>query len=782
MMERFAVGQGVKRTEDPRLLKGCGQFLDDVPLPQLTYGYILRSPHAYARIRSINCDAARDAQGVLLVLSGTDLLSDGIGPLRCEMDGSRYGLRRGAEDMFHTSRFALVDKTVRHVGDPVAFIIAEKFNQARDAADLVDVDYEILQPVSSALEAIREGKPLVWDDCPGNVCFRYELGDKSTTESGIAKAAYVTRQKFSISRVSANTMEPRGCIGDYDPRNDRYTLHAGLQAPHSVRNDLAENVFSLPQHKIRVVADDIGGSFGMKGGTYLEYVLVLWASKRLGRPVKWISDRSEAFASDNHARDNSCEASLALDTDGRFLALKVSSVVNLGAYLASKGPVPAISNLGSLAGVYTTPAIYVDVTGVFTNTNSTAPYRGAGRPEASYIIERMIDLAAVELGIDRTELRRRNTIPTESMPYKTALTFTYDSGEFNKNLDDALVLAEYKNFAVRRNKSSKEGKLRGIGVSNTIEQAGHGPESAEMRFDPGGSLTVLVGTISHGQGHPTVYRQLVCDRLGLTPKSVRIVEGDTDALALGTGTMGSRSMTTGGSAIYLATDKIIEKGRVIAAHLLESAEIDVVFSAGEYSVLGTDRSVPLNDVVREAFLGQNLPQGVEAGFSESATFLASSANFPNGCHVCELEIDEETGDLEILRYSVVDDVGTIVNPLLIEGQIHGGIAQGLGQALMETILYDEGGQLITGSFLDYEMPRADSFCSIDLAFNSVPTPTNPLGVKGAGEAGTIGSLAAVMNAVVDALSPLGIDHFDMPATPERIWRAIKDAPLGQTAE
>ena len=344
------------------------------------------------------------------------------------------------------------------------------------------------------------------------------------------------------------------------------------------------------------------------------------------------------------------------------------------------------------------------------------------------------------------------------------------------------MLAEYKNFAVRRNKSSKEGKLRGIGVSNTIEQAGHGPESAEMRFDPGGSLTVLVGTISHGQGHPTVYRQLVCDRLGLTPKSVRIVEGDTDALALGTGTMGSRSMTTGGSAIYLATDKIIEKGRVIAAHLLESAEIDVVFSAGEYSVLGTDRSVPLNDVVREAFLGQNLPQGVEAGFSESATFLASSANFPNGCHGCELEIDEETGDLEILRYSVVDDVGTIVNPLLIEGQIHGGIAQGLGQALMETILYDEGGQLITGSFLDYEMPRADSFCSIDLAFNSVPTPTNPLGVKGAGEAGTIGSLAAVMNAVVDALSPLGIDHFDMPATPERIWRAIKDAPLGQTAE
>lgn len=773
-MERFAVGQGVKRTEDPRLLKGLGQFLDDVPLPQLAHGFVLRSPHAYARVCSIDVDAAKTAPGVIAVLTGAELQADGIGPLRCEMDG----LRRGSEGMFHTSRFALVAETVRHVGDPVAFIVAESFNAARDAADLVDVDYEVLQPVSSAVEAIADGAPLIWDDCPGNVSFRHELGDKTAAEVGVAGAAHVTRRTFSISRVSANTIEPRGCIGQYDAHLERLTLYAGLQAPHGVRHDLAENVFGLPQHKIRVVAGDIGGSFGMKGGTYLEFVLVLWASKRLGRPVKWISDRSEAFASDNHARDNLTEATLALDAKGRFLALTVATVVNMGAYLASKGPVPGISNLGSLAGVYTTPAIYVEVTGAFTNTNSTAPYRGAGRPEASYVVERLIDLAAVEMGLDRIDLRRRNTIPAEAMPYKTALTFTYDSGAFEKNLDDALAMADYADFEARRSEAKGRGKLRGIGVSNTIEQAGHGPESAEVRFDPGGSLTVLVGTISHGQGHPTVYRQLVCERLGLSPEAVRIVEGDTDALALGSGTMGSRSMATGGSAISLAADKIVEKGRRLAAHLLEAAEVDIVFTEGAYSVSGTDRSIAMGEIVRQAFLGQNLPPGVEAGFSETATFVPEAANFPNGCHVCELEIDMETGELEILRYSVVDDVGTVVNPLLLEGQIHGGIAQGAGQALSETILYDESGQLITGSFLDYGMPRADTLCSIDLAINPVPTTTNPLGVKGAGEAGTIGSLVAVINAVVDALASLGIDHFDMPATPEGLWRAINDARRG----
>ena len=771
-MERFAVGQGVARTGDPRLLRGRGRFLDDVSLPQLAHGFVLRSPHAHARIRSIEVESAQSAPGVLTVLTGADLHADGIGPLRCEIDG----LRRGSEVMFHTSRFALVAETVRHVGDPVAFIVAESFNAARDAADLVDIDYEVLQPVSSAVEAIEDGTPLIWDDCPGNVSFRHELGDKTAAEAGIAGAAHVTRRTFSISRVSANTMEPRGCIGQYDAHDERYTLYAGLQAPHGVRKDLAENVFALPQHKFRVVAGDVGGSFGMKGGTYLEFILVLWASKGLGRPVKWISDRSEAFTSDNHARDNLSQAVLALDANGRFLALTVSTVVNLGAYLASKGPVPGISNLGSLAGVYTTPAIHVEVIGAFTSTNSTAPYRGAGRPEASYIVERLIDLAAVEMGVDRIDLRRRNTIPAEAMPYKTALTFTYDSGAFEKILDDALAMADYAEFKARRNEAKGRGKLRGIGVSNTIEQAGFGLESAEVRFDPGGSLTVLVGTISHGQGHDTVYRQLVCGRLGLSPEAVRIVEGDTDAIALGSGTMGSRSMTSGGTAISLATDKIVEKGRRLAAHLLEAAEVDVVFSAGEYSVSGTDRSVALGDVVRQAFLGRNLPPGVEAGFSETATFSPEVVNFPNGCHVCELEIDEETGELTIVRYSVVDDVGTVVNPLLLEGQIHGGIAQGAGQALSETILYDESGQLITGSFLDYGMPRAETLCSIDMATNPVPTATNPLGVKGAGESGTVGSLAAVINAVVDALAPLGIDHFDMPATPERIWRAICDAP------
>ncbi len=771
-MEKFAVGQGIARTEDPRLLKGLGQYLDDVSLAGQAHGFVLRSPYAHARIRSIDAEAARAAPGVLAVLTGAELQADGIGALQCEI----AGLQRGSEDMFNTTRFALADDRVRHVGDAVAFIIAEDICQAREAADLVDVDYDMLQPVISAVEAVQEGAPLIWEDCPGNVSFRHELGDKAATDAGIARAAHVTRRLYPISRVSANSLEARGCIGEYDANNQRYTLYAGLQTPHSVRLNLAENVFGLPEHRFRIVTGDVGGSFGMKGGTYLEFVLVLWAAKLVGRPVKWISDRSEAFTSDNHARDNLTEAALALDAEGRFLALSVSTVVNLGAYLASHGPIPAFGNLGTLAGVYTTPAIHVEVTGAFTNTNSTSPYRGAGRPEAAYVIERLIDTAAFEMGVNPVELRRRNTIPAEAMPYKTALTFTYDTGMFELNMDDALRLADYENFELRRSQARAQGKLRGLGISNTIEQAAGGLESAEVRFDPSGSVTVLVGTISHGQGHDTVFRQLVCDRLGLPLEVVRVVEGDTDAVAYGVGTLGSRSMTAAGSAISLAIDKIVDKGRQLAAHLLEAAEVDVVFSEGGFSVSGTDRSIALTEVVRQAFVGQNLPPGGEIGLAETATFVPEAPNFPNGCHVCEVEIDEETGELEIIRYSVVDDVGTVVNPLLLEGQIHGGIAQGAGQAFLEAITYDQAGQLVTGSFLDYGMPRADSLCYFEMATNPFPTATNPLGVKGAGEAGTVGSLAAVINAVVDALAPLGIDHFDMPATPERIWQAICNAP------
>jgi carbon-monoxide dehydrogenase large subunit len=770
-MENFSIGQGVSRVEDPRLLKGMGRFLNDVELPHQAYGFVVRSPHAHARIRSVGVDTAKAAPGVLAVLTGAQLRADGIGPLLCEATG----LSRGDEAMFYIPRTALASDRVRHVGDPIAFVVAENLGQARDAAELVEVDYDMLPSVTSAVEAIKEGAPLVWDDCPENVCFRYPLGDKAATEAAFAQAAYVTRQRYPISRVSANSMEPRGCNGQYDPHDGRYTLYAGLQAPHTVRQDLAENVFGLPQHMFRVIANDVGGSFGMKGGTYLEYILVLWASKRLGRPIKWMSDRSEAFASDNHSRDNFSEAALALDEDGRFLALKVLTVANLGAYLATKGPYSAFVNLGSLAGVYTTPAIHVEVIGAYTNTNSTSAYRGAGRPEASFVIERLIDTAAGEMGISPVELRRRNTIPPDAMPYKTALTFTYDSGMFERNMDDALRLADHAGFEPRRRQAREQGMLRGLGISNTVEQAGHGLESAEVRFDPSGSLTVLVGSISHGQGHDTVYRQMVCERLGLPPEAIHIVEGDTDAVAHGVGTMGSRSMALGGGAISRATDKVIEKGRRLAAHLLEAAEVDVVFSGGSFSVSGTDRSTDLGEVVRQAFLGQNLPTGVEAGFSERATFTPGVPNFPNSCHVCELEIDEETGALEILRYSVVDDVGTVVNPLLLEGQIHGGVAQGAGQALLEAITYDDAGQLVTGSFLDYGMPRAETLCSIDMLSNPVPTTTNPLGVKGAGEAGTVGSLVAVINAVVDALAPLGIDHFDMPATPERIWQAVRDA-------
>ena len=533
----------------------------------------------------------------------------------------------------------------------------------------------------------------------------------------------------------------------------------------------------MPETRIRVVAHDVGGSFGMKGGTYREQALVLWAARKVGRPVEWLSDRSEGLMTDNHARDNLTEAELALDGDGKFLALRVKTLVNQGAQLSSRGPHSGTGNLGTLAGVYTTPHIHVEVTGVFTHTGSTSAYRGAGRPEAAYVIERMADLAAAELGIDPAELRRRNTIPAAAMPYDTGFIFTYDSGDFPGNLEMALEMAGYDGFETRRAASRAAGKLRGIGLSNTIEQAaGRGYESAQIRFSPTATVTLILGTISHGQGHETVFTQVICDQLGLDPAQVRVVEGDTDQVTTGTGTFGSRSATLAGSAIKLASDKIIEKGRHLAAHLLEASTEDIEFDAGAFRIAGTDRDVSLDKVAALAYNADKLPREIEPGLDETAIFNPSGANFPNGCHVVEVEVDPETGVTEIVKYSIVDDVGVTLNPPLLKGQIHGGIGQGAGQALMENIDYDpDSGQLRSGSFMDYCMPRADDFCDFEIASNNVPTPTNPLGVKGAGEAGTVGALPAVTNAVINALSPLGIRHVDMPLTPETVWRAIREA-------
>ena len=772
MVERFAIGQGVSRLEDPRLLKGGGRYMDDLQIPELTHGYILRSPHAHARIVFIDTETAAEMPGVLAVLTGADWLADGLGPVTCEMplkrpDGSRF---------YSPPNYPLVADKARMVGDYIALIIAETLAQAKDAAEAIEVGYEALPVVAVATEALRDDAPAIWDDNPDNICYYHEQGDKSAIEAAFAAATHVVRQDLWINRVSANSMEPRGALGVYDAFEDRYTLYSGLQTPHRNRADIADNILHIPETKMRVVANDVGGSFGMKGGTYREQPLVLWAAKKVGRPVKWLSDRSEALLTDNHARDNQTAAELALDADGKILGLRVKTVVNVGGQLSSRGPHSGIANLGTLSGTYVLPSIYVQVTGAFTNSGSTSAYRGAGRPEAAYVIERMLDIAADELNIDPAKIRRRNTIPRISEPYDTGFIFTYDSGDFGKNMEIALEMADYKGFEARRVEAKTRGKLRGIGISNTIEQAaGKGYESAQIRFSPTGAVTLLLGTISHGQGHETVFTQVLCDQLGIDPAKIRVVEGDTDQVATGTGTFGSRSAALAGSAIKLAADKVIDKAKTIAAHILEASADDIEFADGAFRIAGTDRETHLDDIAALAYNADRLPQGIEPGLDETAIFNPAAPNFPNGCHVVEAEIDRDSGKVALIKYSIVDDVGMTLNPPLLKGQIHGGIAMGMGQALMEDVNYDpKSGQLRSGSFMDYCMPRADDFCHMEVVSNNTPTPTNPLGVKGAGEAGTVGSIPAVVNAVVDALSPLGIKHVDMPLTSERVWRAIRD--------
>jgi carbon-monoxide dehydrogenase large subunit len=668
---------------------------------------------------------------------------------------------------------------VRYVGDPVVFLVAETAAAAEDAAELVRIEYASLASVTATGEAAAAGSPRVWDECPDNVSNVFETGDRAATDAALARADRIVRRRYVITRVHAQYMEPRGALGVYDPGEDRYTLYADVQYPHRVRNVLAGTIFRIPEHRIRVIAGDIGGAFGTKGWQYPEHRLVLWAARKLGRPVKWTCERREALLADEHARDTVSEAELALDGEGRFLGLRVRTVANVGAYVSSdRNLLATYMNVATLVGVYTIPAAYVHVTCVLANVSSTAPYRGAGRPESIYVIERLIDDAARELGRDPVELRRRNLIPATAMPYRTALKATYDSGQFERTMDKALALADVAGFAARREASRRRGRLRGLGMVNAIERAAAPqPEFAEIRFDPSGGATVLMGTKSQGQGHETMFRQVVHERLGLDPASVRYIDGDTDRVAFGTGTMGSRSTVVGGSALWLAADKVIAKGKRIAAHLLEAAEADVVFGDGRFGVTGTDRGVAITEVARAAFQPAQLPPGLEPGLYETGTFVPKQDTWPNGCHVAEVEVDPDTGAVELVGYVVVDDVGTIVNPLTLEGQIHGGVAQGAGQALMEEVVYDrESGQLLTASFMEYAMPRADTFPEMVVGSNPVPTELNPLGAKGAGEAGTVGALPVVMNAVMDALAPLGVRHLDMPATPERVWCAIQEAP------
>ncbi|HEY1430205.1 MAG TPA: xanthine dehydrogenase family protein molybdopterin-binding subunit [Stellaceae bacterium] len=773
-MKQFGIGQPVRRVEDRRFITGRGNYVDDLQLARQAYAFMLRSPHAYAQITSIDPAAALAAPGVLAVLTGDDLARDGIGPIPCL---SAVTNRDGTPSILPPHP-ALVRDRVRHVGDTVAIVIAESTAEARDAAELIAVDYEPLPAAVDTAHALDPGQPVVWEQAPGNLCFDWEVGDRPAVERAMAAARHRIALELVNNRVVVNSMEPRGAIGEYDAGEDAYTLWSSTQGSHFVRNLLADSVFKIPENRIRVVTRDVGGGFGMKLFLYPEHILVLWAAKKIGRPVRWTPDRADAFMTDTQGRDNLARLELALDDELRFLALDVELVANMGAYLSNFAPeILTASGAVMHSGVYAMPSVHVGVKGVFTNTTPVDAYRGAGRPEAAYAVERLIDYAARQLGVPSRELRRRNFINPEAMPYQTPLGLNYDSGEFAHNMDQALAAADLAGFPERRAAARARGRYRGLGHAVYIEQSGFPPdEFAELRFDQSGTLTILMGTQSSGQGHQTAYTQLAADRLGVAPEKIRVLQGDTAAISFGRGTGGSRSIPVGGASLVQAADKLITKGRRIAAHLFEAAEADVDFADGVFSVTGTDRRLGIEEIARAAFDPARQAPGVEPGFDESGHFTPPQPTFPNGCHVCEVEIEPDTGHIEIVRYLVVDDFGTVINPLLLAGQVQGGVAQGVGQAMLERTVFDrETGQLLTGSLTDYCLARAEDLPAIEFAYNVVPCRTNPLGVKGAGEAGAIGAPPALVNAVVDALAELGIEHLDMPLTPERVWAAIQAA-------
>ena len=766
-MGEYDVGQPIPRTEDPRLLTGGGRYSDDYNLPHQLRAYMLRSPHAHADIKSIDIDQAVAMPGVQTILTAADYRADGHGDLQC---GSRWN-----EDQYQPPNPPLALGRVRHVGEAVVMVIADTIDQAKDAAEAINVEYAELPANTVTAIAMDDDTPAVWEHRPNNECFYEQRGYPEETKAAFENADVVVERTFPITRTITNTIEPRAYLGDYNSMDQRYTLYTGCHYPHKIREQMALEVFGVAEQDVRVIAGDVGGSFGLRGSVYPEQVLVMWASRRVGKPVKWTAERSEAHLCDYQGRDNYSVARLALDKDGNFLGMHVRTLAALGAFVTTGGNGPPINNLGTLAGTYRTPAIHVEVSGVFTNTTPTCPYRGAGRPEAAYIIETLVEAAAQKLGRDPADLRRQNTIPPDAMPFKTGLVFTYDCGEFEKNLTDGLEMIDYSGFKARRSESEANGKLRGIGISNTIERAG-GPsmEEATVRIDKTGNIMVMAGTISQGQGHDTVYKQIVAEQLGVPVDRIRVREGDTDMQGIGGGTGGSRSATCGGSAVYRAVLAAIDKAKRLAAHQMEASVDDIEFAGGTFTIAGTDRSMTLDEVAKVSYTPGKQPDGVDAGIDERATFSPKVANYPNGAHACEVEIDPDTGEIEIQAYVIVDDVGTVLNPALLKGQIHGGVAQGVGQALMERAVYDGSGQNVSGSYMDYAMPRAQDFTLFDVKSNPVPTKQNPLGVKGAGEAGTVGALPAVMNAIEHALRSAGVEKIDLPASPERVWQALRE--------
>jgi carbon-monoxide dehydrogenase large subunit len=772
-MTRYSISQPVTQVEAPRLVSGKGKFTDDIILPQQAVGVFLRSPHAHADIVGIDTARAASLPGVLAILTGEDYAADELGVVR----GISPLKKRDGSPMYRPPRPALTQDRVRHVGQSVALVIAETLNQAKDAAEAIEIDYTPLPAFFSTATANKGEAPVLWDDCPNNEPVFAQHGDKDAVDAALASAPHVIRGTFVVNRVAANTMEPRSVVGEYDEGRDHYTIHACHQRPYIWRSMMCEHVFHIPENKMTIIAGDVGGSYGMKGGLYPEVPLIAWAAKKVGRPVKWTCERSEGLICDDQARDMVVDAALALDEDGTFTGIQLTSNNNVGAYITMIGFISTNGIATTPCGVYKTPAAHGQASAVLTNTVPVSNYRAPGGTPGTYVVERIIDMAARELGMDPAEIRRRNLIPSDAMPYKLPTGGTYDCGEFEAVLDKCLAKADYAGASARKETAKARGKLRGIGMSSSVDpSAGPSPETAELRFDPGGTATIIVGSTAGGQSHETIYTQIISDRLGLEAETIEVVEGDTSRLSWGTGTGGARTATIAGTAVFKAVDKVIEKTKRIAAHMLEAAETDIEFADGTFTVAGTDRSVGFVEVAQTAFKPNRLPPDIEIGLYETATWSPNAPNIPNSAHVCEVEIDPDTGIIEIVRYTSVHDVGVEINPLLVDGQVHGGIAQGLGQALMEDVVYDpDSGQVLSGSFMDYCMPRADDFCYFDLDRHPVPTATNPMGVKGAGECGTVGALAVMMNAINDALAPLGISNLAMPATPERVWQAIHQA-------
>ncbi len=773
------IGRSLPRLEDRRFLEGRGAFLDNLDFPNSAHAVVLRSPHGHADILDLDTAAARRAPGVLLLATAADLAGEGLGG----KDLGGIDCLFVAPDCEGRQTFVpphplLQGERVRFVGDRVALVVAESRDQARDAAEMIAVEYRPLPAVVAPGEAALAGAPVIWDEAPDNVCFRWTEGDRQATEAAFARATHVVELDLVNNRIITNFVEPRSALGLYDAAERRFTLYSATQAPHRVRANMAA-IFGRPEGDFRLVVPDVGGSFGSKMSASAEQALVLWAAAKLGRPVKWLGEKSEGFASDPAARDNQTRAALALDGDGRFLAIRVDTLANMGGYLSNGTTLAAINGMTLLSGPYAMATGFAAVEGVFSNTVPTDVMRGAGRPEAIYVLERLVDAAAQELAIAPDELRRRNLIPAHAFPYTTAFGLSYDSGLFASNLESALERADWRGFEERRAAAEARGLRAGIAIGTYVQRNGGRllDENAQIRIDPSGFATLLIGTLDTGQGHETAYAQIMAESLGLDLHAIRVVERDTDMIGHGNGTGGSRSMMVGGSVTLLACQHIVEKAAAIAAHLLEVSTGDISFAEGQFTVSGTDRCISLQEVARAAYRQDLLPDEIETGLDERANFRPPNFSFPNGVFVCEVEVDPETGYVEIVRFTAAEDFGTVVNPLLVEGQVHGALAMGFGQALHEQTVYEaESGQLLSGSLIDYALPRAGDMPPIDLAVDqSAPCLGNPLGAKGAAEGGTVGAPPVVINAILDALRPLGVQHIDMPATPERVWQAIRNA-------